>query len=93
MERRAGARQHADENRSCESVFAKQPKSLPVCAEIWVKPKISENNFIAKIRDSESAKRTLHGSRHGARVLPLYALIGTTMKVMHAWQWFLEKLS
>jgi hypothetical protein len=49
-------------NRRPESVFAKQPKNLPLRAEIGVKPKISENNFIAKIRDSESAKHVLRGS-------------------------------
>jgi hypothetical protein len=46
-------------NRRAESVFAKQPKNLPLSAVIGVKPKIYENNFIAKTRDSESAKCVL----------------------------------
>ncbi|HEY0233838.1 MAG TPA: hypothetical protein VGC86_02110 [Afipia sp.] len=73
-----------------ESVFEKQPKSLPARAAIHAKREIPENNFIAKIRDSESAKSILRGLKRFMRVVGACASFDAAMQDTSTAQWFFE---
>ncbi|HEY0218910.1 MAG TPA: hypothetical protein VGC26_03960 [Afipia sp.] len=75
-----------------ESIFEKQPKSLPARAAIRTKQKIPENNFIAKIRDSESAKSILRAMKRILHDNDARTSHDTAMQDTCAAQWLFEKL-
>ncbi|MDO8977868.1 MAG: hypothetical protein Q7V17_01385 [Afipia sp.] len=73
----------------CESDSQKVGKSSPVRAVIAPKPIFPENIFVAKICDSESAKRVFRQSQSYARFYWCYDACCIAMKEVAAAQAFL----
>jgi len=77
-------------NRNANQVSQKLRKSSPARALIASKANFPENIFVAKKRDSESAKRVFRVSRSYARFYWGYGARCIRMKEVPAAQWFLS---